>query len=215
MSVSPSSRPPLATRHALPTRLLHAGLALAILVQLLTSLGMEPEEHGHAGNLLYTFHELGGLASLGLVLAFWLWTLARRRGSAPGALFPWLSARRRGLLGADIGQHLRQLSRLRFPEHGPETPLASAVHGLGLCLMTVMAATGTLYLLSGAPDPEAAGAIMLIHKALANLVWAYLIGHAAMAVLAHLLSGFDIREMWSLDARTKAPADLPPRAPGA
>lgn len=188
-------------KHTLPTRLLHGALALAILVQLLSSLGMVPEEHGQAGNLLYGAHEVAGVASFGLVLAFWLWTLVRRRGSALAALFPWLSAGRRRALIADIRLHLTRLRQLSLPDHGPEAPLASAIHGLGLCLVTVMAGTGTFYLLSGADSPEASGWVMFVHTSLGNLVWAYLIGHAAMAVLAHLLTTFDIREMWSVKQR--------------
>lgn len=88
-----------------------------------------------------------------------------------------------------------------MPEHGPEAPLASAIHGLGLCLVTVIAGTGAFYLLSGANSPEASGWIMCAHTSLGNLVWAYLIGHAAMAVLAHLLISFDIREMWPANNR--------------
>lgn len=96
------------SKHTLPTRLLHGALALAILVQLSSSLGMVPEEHDHAGNLLYGAHEVAGVASFDLVLAFWLWILVRRKCGALAALFPWLSAGRRRALVADIRLHLTQ-----------------------------------------------------------------------------------------------------------
>lgn len=64
-----------------------------------------------------------------------------------------------------------------------------------------MAGTVTLYLLSGVNSPEASGWIMFAHTSMGNLIWAYLIGRAAVAVLAHLLTSFDIREMWSANSR--------------
>jgi len=51
-------------------------------------------------------------------------------------------------------------------------------------------------------DPDAGGLVglaMLVHTSLANLAWAYLIGHAATAVL-HSLAGRSIGRMWSLAA---------------
>ncbi len=70
-----------------------------------------------------------------------------------------------------------------------------------------MDGTGTLCLLSGASSPEASGWIMFVHRPLANLVRVYRIGQAAMAVLAHLLTGFDIHEMWSVKHRTTLAKD--------
>ena len=48
-------------RHILATRLFHAGLALAIITQLVSSLVMEPAEDGEPGNLWFTLHEYSGL----------------------------------------------------------------------------------------------------------------------------------------------------------
>ena len=193
----------ITTRHTRLTRLLHGLLALAIVVQLGTSLGMIPNRADRPGNGLFELHESFGIASMALVIAFWLWSLSRRHGTPLGALFPWLSGPRLRALKTDILRHLSELRHLRLPAHRPDAPLASAIHGLGLCLVTFMAATGTLYLLSGATSPRAAGLTMELHAAFGSLVWVYLIGHAGMGVLQHLATEFDLRSMWSLRPPTK------------
>jgi cytochrome b561 len=90
----------------------------------------------------------------------------------------------------------------RLPPYEETAPLASAVHGLGLLLMTAMAASGGVYaaqVWAGAQSPEPdASLVMTVHFALANLVWAYLIGHAAMATIHHFAHAASLRRMWSL-----------------
>ncbi|MCA0994198.1 cytochrome b/b6 domain-containing protein [Alloyangia pacifica] len=194
---------PETTRHTRLTRLLHGLLALAVVVQLASSLGMIPDRPDRPGNLLFEVHESIGIASMALVLAFWLWSLSRRHGTQLGALFPWLSGPRRRALKADILRHITALRHLRMPAHQANAPLASAVHGLGLCLVTLMAGTGTLYLLSGASSPREAGLTMEVHEALGSVVWVYLVGHAGMGVLQHLGTEFDLRSMWSLRPKTQ------------
>ena len=68
--------------------------------------------------------------------------------------------------------------------------------------MTVMATTGGLYFAINTGDPDAGGLVgivMAIHRTLANLVWAYLIGHAGFAILQHYTtSPMSLTDMWSL-----------------
>ena len=67
--------------------------------------------------------------------------------------------------------------------------------------MTAMAATGTVYYFINAGDPDAGGLVglvMFIHTSLANLVWAYLIGHGALALIHHFTQDLSLGEMWSL-----------------
>lgn len=189
-----------ASRHNLPTRLVHAGLAVAVVTQLVVSLVMEPAEDGHAGNLWYEIHEYGGLAAFALIVLFWIVLTARKRGTPSGLLFPWFSGARLSALWSDIKRHGAALRRFRLPPHDDASPLASAVHGLGILLITAMAGSGTLYYFVGAGNPDAGGLVglaMFVHKALANLAWAYLIGHVSLAVLQHLSTDFNLREMWS------------------
>lgn len=117
--------------------------------------------------------------------------MLRRTGTAAGALFPWLSAPRRAALAQDTRRHWQALRAGRFPAYAKAAPLASAVHGLGLLLVTLMAASGFTWWLgaNGAVGP---------HKLFANLVWVYLIAHAGLAVIHHLRRDAALTDMWSL-----------------
>jgi cytochrome b561 len=150
-----------------------------------------PRPGGSSGNFAFEFHEAVGLASLGLLALFWLWTVVRRGETQPGALFPWLSAERRRRVFADIRSIVGGLVRRRFPPLASEMPLASAVHGLGLLVATAMATTGAIvYATMGADGslPTGGKFSLELHEVFANLMWAYLIGHAGMAVL-HDMAG--------------------------
>lgn len=187
------------SRHAKPTRLLHAGLALAIITQLASSQFMDPDE---GGDWIFKVHQYAGLAAFALVVLLWAYTLMRQRGTPLGELLPWASARRRAAFMADLKAHLRAFSRLKLPAHSESSAFAGAVHGLGLLLMTAMAASGTLYYFVSTGDPDAGGLVgvaMQVHTTLANLVWAYLIGHAGFGVINHLGKSMSLRTMWSLD----------------
>ncbi|NIZ11984.1 cytochrome b/b6 domain-containing protein [Phaeobacter sp. HF9A] len=189
------------TRHSLPTRLVHAGMALAVVTALFASLGMEHPKPGFAGNFLFEIHEFGGLAAFSLIVLFWLVLTVRKRGTPAGLLFPWASARRRAAVWTDLKAHLAALCKLRLPAHDDDSPLASAVHGLGILLITAMSGTGTIFYFFGGGNPDAPGLISLdmgLHQALANLAWVYLIGHVSLAVLQHLFTDFNLRSMWSL-----------------
>lgn len=171
-------------RHSIATRLLHGTLLLAVLWQLIGSNFIERPRAAQPGNVMYEVHEVVGLSTLGLVLAFWLWSLLRRRETPLAALFPWLSAARLKAVGDDLARHWTELRQFRLPGGEAETPLASAVHGLGLLTALTMAATGAwLYTL-----PVPGGLVLEVHKIVANLMWAYVVGHAGLAVL-HQLSG--------------------------
>ncbi|MGB3146225.1 MAG: cytochrome b/b6 domain-containing protein [Paracoccaceae bacterium] len=188
-------------KHSFATRLAHIGLALAVLTQLGSSLLMEPAEDGHAGNIFFGLHEYGGLAAFVFVLGFWMAATFRQRGTERGLLLPWLSAARRAEVWSDAKAQLLSLSHLQKPAYDAHSPLASAVHGLGLLLMTAMALSGTIYYFINTGDPDAGGLVglvMLIHGGLANLVWAYLIGHGALALVRHFTRDLPLGEMWSL-----------------
>lgn len=192
-----NSTDPAASRHTRTTRLVHAGLALAVVVQLLSSLGMQHPENGKPGNVLFEVHEYGGLTAFAFILLFWVVVTARKQGTPWGLLFPWFSSARRAALWSDIKHHATALQEKRLPPHDGASPMASAVHGLGMLLITAMAGTGTLYYIFG-DDGGFMGVVMGVHESLANLAWAYLIGHASLAVLQHFFTDFHLRSMWSL-----------------
>ena len=187
--------------HSRATRLFHASLAAVIVVQLATSQAMRPPEVGAAGDIWFTLHQYSGLAAAALALGLWGVVALRKRGTALGALLPWTSAKRLKALGFDTMAHLRSILARHLPPHDPDSPLAAAVHGLGLVLMTAMAATGVLfYLLNwlGMIGRPATELVLSAHKLGANLVWAYLIGHAGLALLQHVTRQMRLSTMWSL-----------------
>ena len=192
----------LHTRHNRATRLLHAGLALAIVTQLLTSLQMHGPDDVQAGDILFQVHRYSGLAATVLAFGLWVTILLRSRGTDLEALLPWFSWRRLAALGRDVKVYAGAALKLRLPEHDPEAALPSAIHGLGLVLITAMAASGATYFVQvalGLHSAEPDGMIaMRVHLALANLVWAYLIAHAGLALLHHLLRSMRLSTMWSL-----------------
>lgn len=186
---------------SLPTRLLHLLLAAAIVHQLAVSLLMQKPEPGTPENLGFELHQGVGLASAGILVIFWLWLLVRRREHGIAALVPWFSAARRGAVAADLARHGAALKKWALPSPAEETPLASAVHGLGLLVATGMAATGVVIYATMAPDGTLSGVgsgALNVHSLLANLMWAFLVGHAALAVW-HQMKGHDVlKRMFSL-----------------
>lgn len=188
-------------RHNRTTRLLHAGLALAIISQLMTSLAMQGPDDVQAGDTLFQLHRYSGLAATVLAFGLWLTILLRSRGTELGALIPWFSGRRLAALWRDIKVHGDAALHLQLPSHDAQAALPSAIHGLGLLLISAMAASGAVYFVQvalGMHSAEPDGMLaMTVHLALGNLVWAYLIAHAGLAVLHHLLRSMSLATMWS------------------
>lgn len=200
--MSLSLETPQPDQHAFSTRLVHAGLALSICTQLATSLIMQGPTETAAGDAIFQLHRYSGFAALAFALLFWITLTFRSRGTAPSALFPWFSSARRRAFATDVGNHLRRLLHGRLPAYEETGPLASAVHGLGLLLMTAMAVSGGVYaaqVWTGLQSPEPDGSLaMTIHFALANLVWAYLVAHAGMATIHHFARSAPLGKMWRL-----------------
>jgi cytochrome b561 len=174
------------------TRLLHVLLLLSVFHQLLSSEFIRRPLPGETPSTPYLLHEYIGIATLSIVLTFWLWTFIRQGETKLAVLFPWASPRRIRAIIDDVRDQLRAFRKLDMP---PESngALASAVHGLGLLTVTAMAVTGTVFFVSHGPLAHNA---MTLHKAFANLMWAYLVGHAGIAVGHHLLGSDILRQMF-------------------
>jgi cytochrome b561 len=168
---------------------------VAIVIQLLTSLVMRAPRGTRPGDAIFEIHEYSGYAALGFAALFWAVLMLRAKGTSAGALVPWFSRRRWAALIEDTRAHIASARRLNFPDMDDHRPMVSAIHGLGLLLMTLMAVTGTASVLF----PDIRGQVLDIHETFANLVWAYLIGHAGLALLAHWTRHLDLREMWRFD----------------
>jgi len=128
----------------------------------------------------------------------WIWLTVRRVGTSPSRLFPWFSALRRRELWADIVLHIQAARRLAIPDPERSESLASAVHGLGLLIVLIMAATGTVGWLSWdgmSAMSDFTHNLFEIHGLVANLVWAYVIVHVGIAVLHDLVGHRLLRRM--------------------
>ena len=174
------------------TRALHLLLLLAVVHQLITSKVIDRPLPGDTPSTLFLLHEYIGMASLGLVCGFWLWTLVRHGETNPARLFPWLFPRRIAAIVNDVADHIHAIVRQDFAFEGSGA-LASAVHGLGLLIVTAMATTGTVLFFSGGSVFHYA---MSLHRVIANLMWAYIIGHSGIAALHHLLGSDILRRMF-------------------
>lgn len=180
--------------------MLHTALAVAISHQLIISWFMErPQPNGSDGNFAYELHETVGLASLALLFLFWCWTLFRNRETEFGKLFPWLSSARLNGLMEDAESYLKGIRALRERSSTSGSALASAIHGLGLITASIMAITGAIYYFSvtaGGTFITLATAALTTHATVANLMWAYLIGHSGMSIVHELLGSPVLKQMF-------------------
>lgn len=192
---------------SLTTKFFHLLIMLIVLHQLLVSSVMEGPNRGRPGDWFYELHEWGGLAGLGLLTLFWLWVFVRRNETPVSAMLPWFSSARRVALVEDLRLHIAALKDRHWPQSTNDA-MASATHGLGLLTAMAMAATGAATLLW--PGGSALHATVLsTHKVLANLMWAYLIGHASIAVLHHFAGDDSLKRMF----RIRQPRDKPAKEP--
>ncbi len=189
-------------RHSLLSKALHAMLALSITHQLLISLVMEePHPPRRPIETAFQLHAWVGVVSFGVIIAVWIWTLVRRSEAGVGAFVPWFSAARRRAVIDDLRAYAVALPRLQLPDSTAHSAFANAVHGLGLLLATYLAATGfAVYMQMAADGSMTRLGHMLAdwHGALANVMWAYLIGHAAMALLHQVMGEGLLRKMWTI-----------------
>lgn len=196
----PSPITTAAETHNRPTRLLHAALAVSIVTQLGSSLLMVAPLRNNTPNVLFEIHEYSGLAAVILSAAFWITIFTRRSGTPVARLLPWFSSANRRLLWQDAKQHWSTLRGKHLPAYESGAPLATAVHGLGLLLILAMAMTGAVFYLSlvlGTPEAAWASVDLEVHKLLATLTWAYLVGHAGVALLYRHVGQLALDRMWS------------------
>lgn len=189
----------MSASRTLTTKLIHGSLLLAVTWQLLGSNLMERPRATTPGNFFYEVHEWIGLATLAIVLVFWLWTALRRRETRLGALLPWFTAVGWRAVAADARAHWASLRALKLPDPVDDTPLASAVHGLGLLTALAMGASGGLLFLQTVPG----GLVLEVHKIISNLMWAYVVAHAGLAVVHQLAGHGTLRRMLARDGGTR------------
>lgn len=189
-------------------RFLHAGMALAVVIQMLSSLVMQVPQPGRVPlepqHAFFLIHEASGLTLVTLLVLHWLWDLSGHVAGGWGHLFPWFSrARLRALLAAlkALPTWLRDSSAV---DEEVMYPLVGAVHGLGLLTVTAMALTGATMVLGMGPGGSLGTILRTVrwaHEFVANFMWAYVIGHVAMALLHQARGERLITKMFDLHSR--------------
>ncbi|MDA8382939.1 MAG: cytochrome b/b6 domain-containing protein [Betaproteobacteria bacterium] len=161
------------------TRSVHWGLALFLTFQLFSGLFVSTPDVAY-----FYAHEVGGLLGTLVVVIAWLWGFANEDYFF---WFPWGHEGR-----AAIASDVRAMFAGDLPRTGRIRGLSSFIHGLGLLAATGMALTGLVifFVIPGGRGASAASTHYLaftdfsvMHKALADLLWAYWFGHVGFALL--------------------------------
>lgn len=186
--------------HSRATRLFHLAIALLVISQLATSRVMTSPKENREEDWLFEIHEYTGLVAFFVIAGFWLFTMYRLRGTRRGVLYPWFSRESLAALATDAKRHGQAFMKLRVPEHIEHAPLASAIHGLGILLVLLMACTGVTWFIGMQLGDMAhvwAEAAKEIHEFFSNVVWIYLFGHAGIALINHFAGKQSLTDMWS------------------
>lgn len=167
---------PTPMKRSRTTRILHWLAALAIVAQLALSLMMRSPGANRPGDSWFELHEKVGIAATVILVAFWLWSIVRSGETRFVAFFPWFSP-------SQLKRVVEDGRRVFAPIHDgrSERPFASAVHGLGLIVASIMAVSGLLgYFVVSARS------LLGVHEAVAPLMWAYLAGHVGISIIHEL-----------------------------
>ncbi|MBF0184630.1 MAG: cytochrome b/b6 domain-containing protein [Magnetococcales bacterium] len=190
------------------TRVLHLGIALGGVLQLLSATVMVHPKPGRAGDAIYAMHEAGGQVLLAILIIHWLWCLLRR-GEVPFvALWPWFAPSCYPGLLADARLYFGHALHGKLPDIQGFSPLVVAVQGIGLLLATLLGISGVLLSLATGDGAAMVGWLHDVkegHEVLGGLMWAYLLLHAGMAMLHHW-AGHDTLRMMLRIWQKPAPA---------
>lgn len=191
------------------TRFLHLLLLVMVLHQVIGSQFMERPFPGDEPAWPFLLHEWVGIAAFGVLAAFWAWILLRDRRETPLCrLLPWFSIAGWRAVLVDALRTTGRVFGVEPAKSEADGALASAVHGLGLLVASAMALTGGAYFVLFAGTPE--GKLVLgLHKAAANLMWIYVIGHSGAAALHALWGDGVIRRMFWGRVRRTSPVEAP------
>ncbi len=173
------------------TRLLHAGLATGVVIELALQAVMRVPAGVGKGvddwhREAFELHSHFGPTVAVLCLLHWLWICTPWARPGVAYLFPWLQPDQRPALHREF----RALLRFELPSREALSPLVGTVHGLGLLAVTASVLGGTLSWLGynrGVPIPR-----QVLHWSALELivsswfVWAFFIGHTSLALLHHL-----------------------------
>ncbi|MFI5304965.1 MAG: cytochrome b/b6 domain-containing protein [Nitrospiria bacterium] len=184
-------------------RWLHASLALFIVTQLLSSLVMQVPKPGRdqiltaLGLASFQVHRFTGMGVLLILFFHWFWALAGHLPDGFGHLFPWTDKMRM----KKVIEDLRLLLHFKIRDFPVKNEFAGAVHGLGLLVASLMVITGICLFYGINSDgamTHSVHSIKKVHQFIANLMWAYLIGHVSMGILHQWIGHRLLSDMFNL-----------------
>ncbi|MFZ0612994.1 MAG: cytochrome b/b6 domain-containing protein [Desulfobacterales bacterium] len=189
-------------------RWIHAGIALGVTIQLVTSQLMQVPHPGkditEPGLSLFMVHRWSGISVFALVILHWLWGFGGHIKGGWGHFFPWFSKARFEALISDV-KAVPGWLRGRFPDQRTQTaPLVGAVHGLGLLAVSAMVATGATIFFGMAPDGSMPAAVKIVaqaHSIFAGFIIVYYLCHIAMALFHQLRGEPLITDMFNLKTK--------------
>jgi cytochrome b561 len=189
------------TKHTYKTRLLHSMIAVLITVQLYTIYALDNRFFTKPiRSFLFSVHTYSGIVAFCTLLLFWIVIITRRQGTSFKELFPWVSISALKNLFDDCVYYLKSLCHFKIPEHRTPAPLASAIHGLGIIIMSIMAITGVhryiVYQFAITKTPLIK-AITSLHGVFGDYAWIYLGVHASIALINHIAKKQKLSAMWS------------------
>lgn len=188
-------------KHTYKTRLLHCVIAVLITVQLYTIYALDNRFFTKPiRSFLFSVHTYSGIVVFCALFLFWIVIMTRQQGTSVKELFPWVSVSALKNVFHDCGYYITSLRHFKIPEHRTPAPLASAIHGIGIIIMSVMAISGVhrylVYQLSITKTPLIK-AITSLHGVFGDYAWIYLSIHASIALLNHIAKKQNLSAMWS------------------
>ncbi|MES0371432.1 MAG: cytochrome b/b6 domain-containing protein [Mariprofundaceae bacterium] len=182
------------------TKILHWLIASTILMQLLSETFMKRPKPGRIRSedqeLFFEVHEWFGVIVLVLVLLRFVFIMDREEWSK---LFPWITAEgRRGIISELKEVPGWLIGKLR--DAGEQDYIAKTVHGLGLLLALALGISGTVLFVGMNPDGSMDDVVHFFketHELLGELLWYYVIGHVAMALLHQLMGHRSLQRIFS------------------
>jgi len=171
------------------SRILHWGLAISIIIQLVSEQLMVRRLENKNPDILQSAtliaHEYIGFVVL-IIVGIRFTLMLDNPDKGMHHMFPWLTGRGRKALIAEIRIEFPAWLRGQLKRPEEANCLARSVHGLGLVLALGLGLTGMLLFVGTQADGSTHGPIEAgrqLHDVLGYIMWLYIIGHVCMALL--------------------------------
>jgi len=175
------------------TRVLHYGMIVCVLYQLISAEFMrvlEPGKIGGFDTMLFDFHMMFFGWAAFLIASIYVVVLHEDEDGW-GRMIPWFSTRHRRAFFSEAKKDLLSTLRGYFPLPEEQSAISGAVHGTGILLVLGLGFTGAYVMLGVRSDGTMREDTLLLldfHAAFADLLWIFIAGHVTM-FFAHLVTG--------------------------